>query len=191
MEKTVEQIEEERVEAERIEAEKVQLEYDKKVNSEVDRRLTTAMQKKEAEYKTKLKDEQRKSTLSAEEKQKEREIELAEREERIKKLELNVSKNDLFKTKGYSLDLTDFVNGETIEEIETNAENINKVIAAIVEKQVTERLKTNSYTPPKGNSGSGEKNPFSTEHFNLTEQGKMFRENPTLARSLMNKSQNK
>jgi len=187
MEKTVEQIEEERIETERVEAEKVQLEYDKKVNSEVDRRLTTAMQKKEAEYKTKLKDEQRKSTLSAEENQKEREIELAEREERIKKLELNASKIDLFKTKGYSLDLTDFVNGNTIEEIDTNVVNLNKVIATIVEKQVVERLRTNSYTPPKGGNASGEKNPFSKEHFNLTEQGKLYKENPTLAKSLMAK----
>ena len=187
MEKTVEELEVERIETERVEAEKVQLEYDKKVNSEVDRRLTTAMQKKEAEYKEKLKDEQRKSTLSAEENQKEREVELAEREERIKRLELNASKIDLFKTKGYSLDLTDFVNGNTIEEIDTNVVNLNKVIATIVEKQVVERLKNNSYTPPKSGGTSGEKNPWAKETFNLTEQGKMLKNNPTLASSYMNK----
>ncbi|MDD2401688.1 MAG: phage scaffolding protein [Clostridia bacterium] len=33
-----------------------------------------------------------------------------------------------------------------------------------------------------GGSGTGVKNPWSKEHFNLTEQGKMLRENPELAK---------
>jgi septal ring factor EnvC (AmiA/AmiB activator) len=36
-----------------------------------------------------------------------------------------------------------------------------------------------------GSSPSGQKNPWSKEHFNLTEQGRILRENPKLARQLM------
>jgi len=42
-------------------------------------------------------------------------------------------------------------------------------------------------TPPynKDKSPSGQKNPWSKEHFNLTEQGRLLRENPELAKQLM------
>lgn len=36
-----------------------------------------------------------------------------------------------------------------------------------------------------GGSGLGGKNPFSKEHFNLTEQGKIYKENPELAKRFM------
>lgn len=37
-----------------------------------------------------------------------------------------------------------------------------------------------------GGSATGGKNPFSKEHFNLTEQGRLYRENPELAKQLQN-----
>lgn len=37
----------------------------------------------------------------------------------------------------------------------------------------------------KDSNPSGQKNPWSKEHFNLTEQGKLLRENPDLAKQLM------
>lgn len=42
--------------------------------------------------------------------------------------------------------------------------------------------------PPEGSDrggGGGQKNPWSKEHFNLTEQGRILRENPELAKQLM------
>ncbi|GIQ63625.1 scaffold protein [Paenibacillus cisolokensis] len=42
--------------------------------------------------------------------------------------------------------------------------------------------------PPEGSDksgGGGQKNPWSREHFNLTEQGRILRENPELAKQLM------
>lgn len=42
--------------------------------------------------------------------------------------------------------------------------------------------------PPEGGDkggGGGQKNPWSREHFNLTEQGRILRENPELAKQLM------
>ena len=43
--------------------------------------------------------------------------------------------------------------------------------------------KETHYNPSGGNGGTG-KNPFEKESFNLTEQGKLFRENPEQARAL-------
>jgi chromosome segregation ATPase len=37
----------------------------------------------------------------------------------------------------------------------------------------------------KGGSGAGQKNPWSKEHFNLTEQGKLLKDNPELAKQFM------
>ena len=43
--------------------------------------------------------------------------------------------------------------------------------------------KETHYNPPGGNGPSG-KNPFEKDSFNLTEQGKLFRENPEQARAM-------
>jgi len=69
---------------------------------------------------------------------------------------------------------------------ETTINNINsfeKVFASSVEAIIAERLKT-TYTPPKGGNGVV-KNPWAKDTFNLTEQGKIMNENPTLASQLM------
>jgi len=158
--------------------------FKKYMDSYADKRVSSAITKKDTEYKEKLAEADRKSKMTAEELQTTRETELAEREERIKKLELNASKTDLFKNKGYSLDLTDFVGGNTLEEIGVNAEKINTVIAALVEKQVTERLKTNSYTPPKGGSGTTGVTKEDFSKLGYKERVKLSLENPTLYKEL-------
>lgn len=58
---------------------------------------------------------------------------------------------------------------------------------ALVNTKVTDGVKQAlSGTPPKSNasSNSGVKNPFSKEHFNLTEQAKLLKENPELYKQL-------
>lgn len=42
-----------------------------------------------------------------------------------------------------------------------------------------------------GSGSAGGKNPFSKEHFNLTEQGKLFKENPELAKKYMEEASSK
>ena len=42
----------------------------------------------------------------------------------------------------------------------------------------------------KRDNGANTKNPFSKEHFNLTEQSKLFIENPTLAKQLQELAKN-
>jgi len=127
--------------------------FRKILDSNADKRVTTAMQKKDAEYKTKFEDAERKSKMTAEELQATRETELAERETKIQAYELRLSKIDLFKTKEYDPDLVDEVIGNNLEEIEAHALKlsaiIKKGIALGVEKQVAERFK-GSYVPPTG-----------------------------------------
>ena len=127
--------------------------FKKAMESYGDKRVSGAIAKKDAEYTAKLADADKKSKMTAEELQITRESELADRETKIAQYELKLSKIDLFKNKNYSLDLSDFVSGNNIEEIEANAEKIQSVITALVEKQVTERLK-GGYKPVVG-TGTG------------------------------------
>ena len=187
MEKTVEQIEEERIETERVETEREKAEREREIKSEVDRRLTGAMQKKETEYKEKLAEADRQSKLSAEELKKERDKEHADWEAKTVKYELEQNKHELFKKEKYDSRLEKFAFGNDIDEINANAKELMEMVKELATIEVNERIKTNSYIPPKGGNDSGAKNPWAKETFNLTEQGKMLKNNPTLATSYMNK----
>jgi len=70
-----------------------------------------------------------------------------------------------------------------LTKFETVFMNSAKVLA---EEIIKERLGEGSYVPPKGGGGDFKgKNPWSTTTKNLTEQGKILKENPELAKSLM------
>ena len=82
-------------------------------------------------------------------------------------------------------ELVDFMLGETEEETTINTGILAKVFKTHVEALVAERLK-GGYVPPVGAPAPGTKNPFKPGvDFNLTEQGKMYKENPELAKTLM------
>ncbi|QHZ52166.1 phage scaffolding protein [Paenibacillus larvae] len=61
----------------------------------------------------------------------------------------------------------------------------SKAFLFVQKDQTSPRFK--GATPADGNDkeGSGSKNPWSKEHFNLTEQGRLLRENPDLAKQMM------
>lgn len=158
-------------------------EFKKIMESYGDKRVSSALTKKDAEYKTKLEEEQRKSKMTAEELQVQRETELAEREDKIAQYELKLSKIDLFKSKNYSLDLTDFVGGNSIEEIEANAEKITSVINALVEKGVSERLK-GGYKVPKGTERVEGITKEDFSKMSYKERSKLATENPELYKEL-------
>ena len=113
--------------------------FQKILNSHADKRVTDATKK----IKKKHEDELKRKDMSAEEIIQAKEKELAQRE-------LKLSKIELFKSKSYDLDLLDYVDGSDIEEIEEKSEKIIATINKLVEKQVAERLKGSSYTPPDG-----------------------------------------
>lgn len=133
--------------------------FKKYLNSFADKRVTGALTKKEKEYQAKLAEQEKKANMTAEELQQEKEKELAERENQLKQYELKLSKLDYFKEKDYDISLLDFVQGNDEEEIQANSDKLISIVDKAVEKVVAERLKGNSYEPPK----SGTENKFNME----------------------------
>ena len=99
--------------------------------------------------------------------------------------ELIIKASKLMQEKKLPLELLDLLIG--VDETITTANLIalEKVFKTHVEVLVAERLK-GGYVPPIGAPAPGTKNPFKQgADFNLTEQGKMYNENPELAKTLM------
>jgi hypothetical protein len=84
------------------------------------------------------------------------------------------------------IEIIEFMLGETEELTLANLTNFEKVFNTHVQTLVEERIKGNSYVPPKGGKGEFKgNNPWSTASRNLTEQGRLLKEDPELAKSLM------
>ncbi len=125
-------------------------EFVKYMESHADKRVSSALAKKDKEYQAKLEAEKKKANMTAEELQAEKERELAEREQKLQQYELKLAKLDYFKEKNYDIDLLDYVGGNDEGEIKANADKLIEVVDKTVEKVVQERLKQGGYTPPKG-----------------------------------------
>lgn len=81
-------------------------------------------------------------------------------------------------------DTLEFVVKETAEDTQTAVKSFVTLINAKVEEGVKKAL---SGKPPKAAPGTpGAKNPFSKEHWNVTEQGKIYEKDPTLFKQLKN-----
>ncbi|WP_035293792.1 DUF4355 domain-containing protein [Clostridium sp. KNHs214] len=91
--------------------------------------------------------------------------------------------------KGLPADLVDYFIGQDEETTNKNLETLEKVFTDKLETTVKERLKDNSYTPPAGGTPTTN-NPWSKEHFNLTKQAQILKENPELAAQLKNAANN-
>lgn len=85
------------------------------------------------------------------------------------------------------IELIDFLIGNDEDSTVKNIDSLNKIFLAHDEALKIEILKASTYVPPATNYSTGEKNPWSKEHFNLTEQGKILTTNPELAKTLMAK----
>jgi hypothetical protein len=69
--------------------------------------------------------------------------------------ELLINKTSLFNEKGYDIKLSEFVNGENIEQIRVNADKLNNIISELVTKQVKEKLES-GYKPPNTDTKSND-----------------------------------
>ncbi|MGJ0908860.1 DUF4355 domain-containing protein [Clostridium botulinum] len=83
---------------------------------------------------------------------------------------------------GLPTDLVDFLVGADEDSTTKNIDLFKEKFTNKLETTVKERLKDNSYTPPSGDAGVN--NPWSKEHFNLTKQAQILKENPELAAQL-------
>ena len=154
------------------------------LQAEADKRVSSALSKKEKEYQAQLEEEQRKANLSQEELQSEKERELAEREEQIKQYELKLAKIDYFKEKGYDMQLSDYVSGTDESEIQTNSDNLISIIDKVVESKITEKLKESAYSSPKNQETSKGITKEEFSKMGYSERVKLSSENPELYKEL-------
>lgn len=143
--------------------------------------------------KEQLKEEQKKH-LSAEEIKK---LELEEKEREIleKEQALRTESNRIYALKALkkaalddgsedTFDLLDLVLGDDEEQISVKVKALEKYKRRIEANKVESIYKQNGRTPGKGSDGGSAKNPYSKEHFNLTEQMELENKNPDLAKKL-------
>lgn len=116
-----------------------------------------------------------------------KDTELAKLKAEIEKMQKESIRKDLTNKaikiatdKKLPVELVDYLIGQDEQTTTQNLEKLESIFGSHVETLVQERLKSSSYTPPKGDSNVT-KNPWSKEHFNLTEQGRLMNENPELA----------
>lgn len=131
--------------------------------------------KQRADYE---KQEQEKKAQALEKQLADRELDLKDRENRL------VVRDKLDEAK-IPQKFADFVLAESEEEITKRIASLKSHIDELVAEEVQKKFKDHS-SNPAGNGGTGgtDKNPWSKEHYNLTEQGKLFREDPERARQL-------
>lgn len=83
------------------------------------------------------------------------------------------------------IDLIDFVIGSDEETTKQNLDTLVAIFSKHDETLKAQILKDNTYIPPTGGGADTTQNPWSKEHYNLTMQGKLLRENPELAKKYM------
>ena len=165
-------------------------ELDKLFQPEGDTRVSTATQKIISDYEAKAKEQEeeakRLAQLSAEERANEIQ---RQKDEEVAKLKAELRRRDLegdtisrLNEEGIDISFKSFLMGNDEETTNTNIKTFKEVFNNEVQKRVEERLK--GKTPKAGGSIETTINPFKRDTFNLTEQGKLFRENPELAQKL-------
>jgi len=114
---------------------------------------------------------------------------IAKMQAKLDKMENDAKMKDLTNSalqilgqKQLPLELIDML-GTNEEVVNANIAKLEAVFASTVNKMVEEKLK--GTTPKAGGGGTPDKNPWSKEHLNYTEQGRILRENPVLASQLM------
>lgn len=158
----------------------IQSETDK-VRTEYSKRLKEAQAEVERLAKEKMSEEEK-----AEFERQKLQKELEEKERALLERELNLLAVDLLTEAKMPLEFKEFVVGADEETTKAKVATLKKLWTDALEKAVQERFKEKG-RDPYDTSGSGDtvKNPWSKEHFNLTEQGRLLRENPELAKQLM------
>lgn len=156
---------------------------------EADRRATkaiqTAKEKWEKEFQEKLAKEKELAQLSAEER-KAKEFEEQQKQFEVErktfvkeKLTLQAEKDMI--SKGLPSEFASLMIGSNAEETLSNINTFEQTFRKAVEQAVEEKIKGKT---PKSGTTETEYNPFNKETFNLSEQGRLYRENPAEAERL-------
>lgn len=163
-----------------------QEEFDKALQSEVDRRVTQAMEKanrkadarvKEAEKLAKMNEQQR-----YEYELESREKAIAEKEKQLALAENKATAASILADKGISAKLVDFVVAEDADTMANNIQLLDQEFKASVKAEVEKRLATT--TPKKNLPPDTAITKESFSKMKLTEQAQLFQTNPELYRQL-------
>ena len=88
--------------------------------------------------------------------------------------------------KGLPVELVSYFVGQDEDSTVNNLTAVENIWQQHLQKAVEEKFKESGRTPnPGAPGGSGQINPWKKETFNLTEQGRLIRDNPELAKQLM------
>ena len=168
--------------------EKFKLKDDKDVDSIIKNKRNRWQQ----DYEAKIEQERNEAAELAKLSEKERQQALIDKEKKQLEEEraafhrerLLVEKGNQLQEIGIPNILADRINGDTAEEALEDVKAFKQLWDKALESAVNERLKSSVDSPLAGDSKNNKVNPFARETLNLTEQGRLFREDPEQARML-------
>lgn len=102
----------------------------------------------------------------------------------FQKQQLFVEKGKQLQSIGIPSDLADRIQGETAEEVMADVKIFKAAWDAALQKAVDQALKSSIDSPLDSSGSKTEVNPFAKETLNLTEQGRLLREDPEKAKAL-------
>ena len=159
------------------------------LQSEADRRVSSALKKQEARFNEKMKESEKLARMNEQEKfqyqLEQREKELAERERQLSLSENKASAMKVLADKGLNVGLVDFVVTDDAETMKANIDLLERAFKASVKAEVEKRL--SSSTPKKNFVDSDEMTKDKFLKLSLMEQQKLLNENPNLKDLLINK----
>lgn len=168
-------------------------EVDALLQSEADRRVTSAMKKKEREIAALKKQIENEKTLSQLDEESrataEKDMKIAELEGQLKDFQTAQTKNEVMKVlnaRGLSAEFADMLNiGTDVEEAQQMIDSFDKLFKKEVAREVKARLASTSAVPQIADAMSGK---MTKEQFNkltLSEQQAMYDSDPELVKNLL------
>ena len=112
------------------------------------------------------------------------EEELAKERQARTKSELINKATQLATQKGLPVEVVHYFVGQDEDETVNNLTALENIWQANIEKVVSEKFKENGRGVDPSKKDDPKNNPWSKKYFNLTEQGRILRENPELAKKL-------
>lgn len=200
MENTIDNVEE-TVVSDEVQNEEVKMtkeEYQQALNSEADKRVSQALKTSQAKWETEFKEKlvaerveaEKLAKLSESEKQKvifeRQQKELEESKQSFQNERLKFEAVKIMTDKQVPISFIDILVSKDAETTMANIDNFKTNFDLAVQKAVEERFKGGGREVNNSTSTTHSGvNPWKSETFNLTLQGKMLKENPELAKSLM------
>ena len=168
-------------------------EVDALLQSEADRRVTSAMKKKEREIAALKKQIENEKTLSQLDEESrataEKDMKIAELENQLKDFQLAQTKNEVMKVlgaRGLSAEFADMLAiGTDTEEAQRMIDSFDKLFKKEVAREVKARLAETSAVPQIADAMSGKMTKEQFNKLSLAEQQAMYNSDPELVKNLL------